>query len=155
MKLCKYFKEILAFWRIKVTSSNISIIIALSKIALWSFPFPFQLKTTKNVVKFIPCTSKWQSFLNSLAWLTLFFHLFMMFNWIRLHRSGNEDQYPYWKHIMMGYYFVIFICGTIGLLHFTWVKDQTIYLLNSNIETEIACQNQGNNVLKKTFWKTV
>jgi hypothetical protein len=144
MKLCKYFKEIQTFLYFKATSSNITNIIVLSKTTLFSIPYPFQLKT-RNQVKLTPCVSKWQWFFHILAFSTLFLHLNMILNWIRIHRSDNEyqSQLPYWQHIMMDYFFAIYLFVFIGLLHFTWVKDQAIFLLNSNIETEIACQKHG------------
>jgi hypothetical protein len=57
--------------------------------------------------------------------------------------ESDEPGFPYWHNIMMDYYFAIYFAVFVALLHFTWVKHQVVFLLNSVIQVEKMCQYLG------------
>lgn len=130
---------------ISLPSSNIPLVLSLSKLALFINQFPFTLTCTRE--KFVLTNSKKYQRL----WSTLgvLLHWSVALKWVLnqwIYPSNPPS--PIWKFVLM-YYFIILLAADVAfVIHLSLLKDETIFLLNSSIQLEQAFKGQ---IIKNTL----
>ncbi|OXA54307.1 hypothetical protein Fcan01_11277 [Folsomia candida] len=127
-------------------SSNIPLVLRLSKRSIFLNQFPFTLKRGKFI---ITTSTKCQRLT---AILAILLHFVVALKWVLdqwLYPKSPAS--PIWKYVLM-YYCIIFF-GAIGafVVHISLLKEETVFLLNSALQVEQDSKMRGNSIVHKYY----
>ncbi|OXA54299.1 hypothetical protein Fcan01_11279 [Folsomia candida] len=123
-------------------SSNIPLVLNLSKMAIFLHQLPFQLIKGKFM---ITNSTKYHRLT---AILAIVLHLLVVLKWVL-------DQWlypprpapPIWKYVLMYYFITLFAAIAAFIVHVTVLKKETIFLLNSALQIEQNSKSKGNYIV--------
>lgn len=130
---------------VSLPSSNIPLVVSLTKTTLIVDQFPFRIHEGSFV------HTNANKFRRLLAFSVILLHLAVVVKWV-LDQWLNHVDEPIWKFVLM-YYYVTLACAVIGFTaHLTWLKSETVSLLNSAIQVERDSRGKGEFCKLKTIF---
>ncbi|OXA54994.1 hypothetical protein Fcan01_11268 [Folsomia candida] len=123
-------------------SSNIPLVLSLSKVSIFLNQFPFTLKKGKFIIR---TSTKCQRLT---AILAILLHFVVALKWVLdqwLYPKSPAS--PIWKYVLM--YYCIILLEAIGafIVHISLLKEETVFLLNSALQVEQDSKMKGNSIV--------
>ncbi|OXA54308.1 hypothetical protein Fcan01_11276, partial [Folsomia candida] len=123
-------------------SSNIPLVLNLSKMTIFLNQLPIKLNRGKFV---LPNLTKCQRLV---AILTILLHLVVVLKWVLDQwLYPTRPPSPTWKFVLMYYFITLFAAIAAFIVHVNFLKEETVFLLNSALQIEQDSNMKGNCIV--------
>lgn len=138
-KMTRTLKSFFTWIRdIFLPSSNIPLISSLAKMTLRIQQFPFTI--TKGTFVLTNLNQCWRI----LSTFIILLHIAVVLKWLLDQwLEPVNHSIPIWKFVLMYYCLTLFSATVAFTVHFTWLKGETIFLLNSALQVERNVKSKG------------